>query len=239
MVFGRAFAYERCARSTRHDVVAAQAPFARSLSYRHARGKFVQRAAPKPTDRRDRPRVRPSRPPFGFSLAQWPFIKVLVASWIFSLSIYLIARFGFDWEPASWDFEDRVKLVFTSGMFASAPVVLAIIIVAAQRLNQRLMVGHIVRPNSPLDINMRFIQNTFEQLILYFIAHLGVIQFAYPQEARLLIALTALFLIGRVIFWYGYHHNPRLRAFGFGVTFYPTVAIYLWLFLRTIFGVHI
>ncbi len=199
----------------------------------------MQRAASRDGEEVKRPRPRPSKPPFGFSHAQWPFIKVLVASWLFSLSIYLIARNLIAWEPEYWDFEERVKLVLTSSMFASAPVVVAIIIVAAQRLNPRLMVGHIVRPNSPLDINMRFIQNTFEQLILYFIAHLGVIKYAYPHEARLLIALTILFLIGRLLFWYGYHKNPRLRAFGFGVTFYPTVAIYIWLFLRVLFGIHV
>jgi hypothetical protein len=30
-----------------------------------------------------------------------------------------------------------------------------------------------------------------------------------------------------------------VRAFGFGITFYPTVAVYLWLILRMVFGVEI
>ena len=57
------------------------------------------------------------------------------------------------------------------------------------------------------------------------------------QEARSLIILTALFLLGRVLFWIGYHY-PYVRAFGFGITFYPTVAVYLWLILRMVFGIR-
>jgi urea transporter len=41
------------------------------------------------------------------------------------------------------------------------------------------------------------------------------------------------------MFWVGYHFNPYLRAFGFGVTFYPTVVVYLWLVLRMVFGIQI
>ena len=52
-----------------------------------------------------------------------------------------------------------------------------------------------------------------------------------PEEARSLIILTGLFLLGRVLFWVGYHVNPYLRAFGFGITFYPTVAAFAWLML--------
>ncbi len=95
------------------------------------------------------------------------------------------------------------------------------------------------KPNSALDINTRFILNTFEQFILYFIGNAGLALYCPPEEARTLIILTALFLLGRVLFWVGYHYNPYMRAFGFGITFYPTVAVYLWLILRMVFGIHV
>jgi hypothetical protein len=30
-----------------------------------------------------------------------------------------------------------------------------------------------------------------------------------------------------------------VRAFGFGITFYPTVAVYLWLVLFMVFGIRV
>ena len=30
-----------------------------------------------------------------------------------------------------------------------------------------------------------------------------------------------------------------MRAFGFGITFYPTVAVFLWLILYMVFGIHV
>jgi hypothetical protein len=48
--------------------------------------------------------------------------------------------------------------------------------------------------------------------------------------------LTALFVLGRILFWVGYHKHPYLRAFGFGITFYPTVAIYIWFVLLILFA---
>jgi hypothetical protein len=30
-----------------------------------------------------------------------------------------------------------------------------------------------------------------------------------------------------------------MRAFGFGITFYPTVAVYLWLILFMVFGIRV
>jgi uncharacterized MAPEG superfamily protein len=124
-------------------------------------------------------------------------------------------------------------------VFAILPAVVAICIVAAQRLDPKMWVGRMAKPNSALDINTRFILNTFEQFILYFIGNAGLAIYCPPQEARTLIILTALFLIGRVLFWVGYHFNPYLRAFGFGITFYPTVVVYLWLILRMVFGLQI
>jgi hypothetical protein len=33
--------------------------------------------------------------------------------------------------------------------------------------------------------------------------------------------------------------NPYLRAFGFGLTFYPTVMVYAWLIAYMVFGIKI
>jgi hypothetical protein len=194
-----------------------------------------QRQAPKRRGRRRDPRVQY----FGFTAVQLPFIYVLVGNWLFSAAFFALTKLLWHWTPVDWTLGDRIAQMIKDAVFAILPALVAICIVAAQRLDPHMWVGRTAKPNSALDINTRFILNTFEQFILYFIGNAGLAIYCPPQEARTLIILTALFLLGRVMFWVGYHFNPYLRAFGFGVTFYPTVVVYLWLILRMVFGIQI
>jgi len=83
--------------------------------------------------------------------------------------------------------------------------------------------------SSALDINLRYNRNTLEQAVLAAIAWTGL-ALTLPHERLALIAwLAILFAVGRALFWLGYLIAPWARAFGFGLTFYPTVAAYVWL----------
>ena len=195
-----------------------------------------QRQAPK---RRISERRHPRAQVFGFTARQWPFIYVLVGNWLFAAAFFALAKLLWHWVPTDWTLGDRIALVIKDAVIAILPAVLAICIVAAQRLDPSMWVGRTAKPNSALDINTRFILNTFEQFIAYFIGNAGLALYCPPEEARPHIILTALFLLGRVLFLVGYHYNPYVRAFGFGITFYPTVAVYLWLILRMAFGLTI
>ena len=195
-----------------------------------------QRQAPK---RRISERRHPRAQSFGFTARQWPFIFVLVGNWLFAAAFFALAKLLWHWVPTDWTLGDRIALVIKDAVIAILPAVLAICIVAAQRLDPSMWVGRTAKPNSALDINTRFILNTFEQFILFFIGNAALALYCPIEEARSLIILTVLFVLGRVLFWVGYHYNPYVRAFCFGITFYPTVAVYLWLILRMAFGLTI
>ena len=195
-----------------------------------------QRHAPK---RRTSARRHPPAKVFGFTARQRPFIIVLVANWIFSIAFFLGMKLVWHWQPEDWGIADRIALVLKDAVFALLPGVIGICVVAAQRLNPSMFVGQMPKPNSAVDINNRFILNTFEQFTAYFVANAGLAMYCPPEEARSLPLLTMLFVMGRILFWIGYHRNPYLRAFGFGITFYPTVAAFVWLMLIMIFGIRI
>jgi hypothetical protein len=181
----------------------------------------------------------PAAKVFGFTARQRPFIIVLVANWIFSLTFFMGMKLVWHWQPEDWGIADRIALVLKDAVFALLPGVIGICIVAAQRLNPSMFVGQVPKPNSAVDINNRFILNTFEQFTAYFVANAGLAMYCPPEEARSLPLLTMLFVMGRILFWIGYHRNPYLRAFGFGITFYPTVAAFAWLMLIMVFGIRI
>lgn len=197
-------------------------------------GHAAVRAKRRVTKRRD-PRVQF----FGFTARQWPFLYVLVGNWLFALFLFFGAKFVWHWTPEDWSLGDRIALVIKDAVFAILPAVIGICIVAAQRLDPNMWVGRTAKPNSALDINTRFILNTFEQFVAYFIGNAALALYAPLEEARSLIFLAALFVLGRILFWVGYHLNPNLRAFGFGLTFYPTVAVYAWLILAMLFGIRV
>jgi hypothetical protein len=83
-----------------------------------------------------------------------------------------------------------------------------------------------------LEINLRYNQNTLEQVVLAAIAWSGLALQLPHVRLSLIPALAVLFLTGRAIFWIGYLIAPWARALGFGLTFYPTAIAIIWLASR-------
>lgn len=191
------------------------------------------------TARRRSKRRDPRTTYLGFTARQWPFIAVLVGNWVFAATFFGLGKLLWDWTPEAWGIADRLALVIKDAVFALLPGIIGICVVAAQRLDPGQFVGRVPKPNSAVDINNKFILNTFEQFTAWFIANAGLAMYCPIEEARTLPLLTALFVLGRILFWVGYHKNPYLRAFGFGITFYPTVAAFAWLMLMMVFGIRV
>jgi hypothetical protein len=67
------------------------------------------------------------------------------------------------------------------------------------------------------------LQNTLEQVVLAVPVH-AALAVLVASSVPLIVALAALFAAGRVLFWVGYARGAEARAFGFALTFYPSVA---------------
>lgn len=114
---------------------------------------------------------------------------------------------------------------------------LSLLIGVAATANRRFFVTDAIDGDNPagnraFDVNLRYNRNTLEQAVLAAFAWLGLAATAPRQAAALLPVLAALFGVGRATFWIGYLYAPWARAFGFGLTFYPTAAILVWLVMR-------
>ncbi|MEH3041811.1 MAG: hypothetical protein PGN21_17365 [Sphingomonas paucimobilis] len=78
-------------------------------------------------------------------------------------------------------------------------------------------------------------QNTLEQAVLAAIAY-GALTLATDRSAFPVAVLALCFSVGRAGFWAGYRRGTAARAFGFALTFYPTVLALLAALLFAIRG---
>ena len=89
---------------------------------------------------------------------------------------------------------------------------------------------------SAADRAQRILRNTTEQALLVALAWPALAVQLAPTQAGLFPALAVTFLIGRAAFALGYAKGAAGRAFGFGLTFYPTVVVVIWASLRAVLG---
>lgn len=83
-----------------------------------------------------------------------------------------------------------------------------------------------------IEIARRYNLNTLEQTVLAAIAWLGLALALPHAQLRLIPVMAISFLIGRVLFFAGYLIAPVGRAFGLGLTAYPSYAALIWLAWR-------
>ncbi len=83
-------------------------------------------------------------------------------------------------------------------------------------------------PSRSFEINLRYNLNTLEQTVMAAIAWTGLALTLAPQDLGLIPALALLFGVGRAAFWIGYLMAPWARAYGLGLTAYPTFASLVW-----------
>lgn len=81
---------------------------------------------------------------------------------------------------------------------------------------------------SPADIDGRVLQNTVEQTLFWLLAS-GLLALSQAHHAAMLLVVhAAVFTVGRTCFWWGYRHRSPLRVYGFGLTFFGSLAVYLY-----------
>ena len=66
------------------------------------------------------------------------------------------------------------------------------------------------------------LQNTLQQVAVAIPVHVALAALIV-SSMPLIVALTAFFALGRVLFWVGYANGAKARALGFALTFYPSL----------------
>lgn len=155
------------------------------------------------------------RVPRGMGLA------VVVAALVLGLG----TAFAGSLVPAVPRLEDRLAFALRCDLFVAAWLAAAVAAVARGRFFSAADIGGSGHgAASPrIAVASAVLQNTLEQAVLAVVAHLGLASLLRGREVVLVPLLVALFCAGRFAFWRGYERGAGGRAFGFGLTFYPTV----------------
>jgi hypothetical protein len=74
----------------------------------------------------------------------------------------------------------------------------------------------------PVARAVAILQNTLEQYVLAVAAQVGL-AVAFDRAELAIALLAGSFSVGRALFWTGYARGAAARAFGFALTFYPSV----------------
>ncbi|HET7606641.1 MAG TPA: MAPEG family protein [Sphingomicrobium sp.] len=74
------------------------------------------------------------------------------------------------------------------------------------------LAGHETRR---LRVNLRFLQNTLEQLVIFAVGLLGLAAYMTSGEAMRAVPATAIvWVLNRYAFWIGYHRSAAMRGLG-------------------------
>ncbi|HTW34835.1 MAG TPA: hypothetical protein VMD53_09470 [Rhizomicrobium sp.] len=134
------------------------------------------------------------------------------------------------------DGDDRAARLAFAAQWLLLPA-LALFAGIAVIANQRFFVADAIdgarsSESRLIEITLRYNQNTLEQTVLAAIAWMGL-ALALPHGMLALIpAMAIAFIVGRALFWIGYLIAPVARAFGLGLSAYPTFAALVWLAWR-------
>lgn len=66
-----------------------------------------------------------------------------------------------------------------------------------------------------LRVNLRYLQNTLEQLIIFTVGLFGLAFYVDSGSAmRIVVATTVIWILNRFAFWIGYHRSAAMRGLG-------------------------
>src|SRR5271154_622933 len=155
-------------------------------------------------------------------VASWMAVAALMTVGAF----VIVDRYGAPSSPVA--LAERLMIAVRTDLFVVLWLAIAISNIARIRfISPDDIAGSGAAPPSPrLGIATAVLQNTLEQVAIAVPAHFALAIF-YGSRPIMVPVLGGLFCLGRFFFWAGYARGAVGRAFGFALTFYPSVGALL------------
>lgn len=121
----------------------------------------------------------------------------------------------------------RVELFSMSALLATITLVVSIARLAGHRFftPQDIDGSGLTSGTTRAKLLQSLLQNTLEQLAIAVPVYAAWAVLAPERLLLVMPACAALFVVGRSLYFWGYARGAAHRAFGFALTFYPTVVM--------------
>ena len=120
---------------------------------------------------------------------------------------------------------ERFQLAIQCLVFPAAFFVITVVRIGMQRFgNSSDDPTKTVANSQAMAIDLRVLSNTHEQIVLFALNTLCLAMLLPFAFLSLLPVYSAVFVIGRVLFWAGYRYNVLWRAPGFAMNIIPAAA---------------
>ncbi len=120
---------------------------------------------------------------------------------------------------------ERIAFALQMNVFAVIPLFVMIASVGNARFLSEAIDPTRHAENKAMEIDGRVVDNTLQQNTVFFIGTLALATLVPPQATKIIAALTTVFILARLAFWYGYRKNPLYRAPGMAGTSYMNLGI--------------
>lgn len=120
---------------------------------------------------------------------------------------------------------ERIVFTLKCNALPAATMLAGLLAVALGRGTSRAIDPLAGAESRTLQINLRYLTNTHEQLTLFFVSSLVLSVFLDSATIRLVAVAAVLFFVNRLVFWLGYLRDPVLRGAGLSGTLYPILAM--------------
>ncbi|XP_034029613.1 transmembrane protein 79-like [Thalassophryne amazonica] len=124
------------------------------------------------------------------------------------------------------------RLVYTlhSSVFATIPIVLGWLVLGVRRLRLdvvRPLFDEEFREADCWEVNLhrRFVTDSTSLFVMYFLQLVVMAMYLSQEQLKLVPLLTVIFALGRLVYWAAAAFGSSIRAFGFGMSFLPSVTM--------------
>ncbi|CAI5798983.1 Hypothetical predicted protein [Podarcis lilfordi] len=148
------------------------------------------------------------------------FVALLLAPWFLYGGYYFLPLPA----PDCPDLASRVALALRCLPVAGLPILLGIVLRAFSALCLD-NVGPLGTRSRPVLLHQLFVVGSVDQLSVFALNVVVTATFLPQEHLGLIPILVGLFAVGRCCYWACLHFSSTYRGFGFGLSFFPTVAM--------------